>query len=82
MTRTPHLVVYARAYCHLCDDMVAALAALQPEHGFSLEVIDVDTDPELAAEYGLLVPVLTAGEAEICHYRLDSEKLAAVLGDG
>jgi glutaredoxin len=78
----PHLVVYSRAYCHLCDDMVAALIALQPRHGFSLEVVDVDADPELEARYDLLVPVLTVNGDEICHYFLDDERLAATLGDG
>jgi glutaredoxin len=75
----PHLVLYSRAYCHLCDDMVAALTALQPQHGFSMDVVDVDADPELEARYDLLVPVLTVNGNEICHYFLDREKLAATL---
>ena len=80
MAGRPHLVVYGRAYCHLCDDMVAALAALQEDGGFSLEVVDVDADPELEARYDLLVPVLTIEGREICHYHLDREKLDAALG--
>ncbi|MBP6770517.1 MAG: glutaredoxin family protein [Reyranella sp.] len=79
MAGRPHLVVYGRAYCHLCDDMVAALAALQEEGGFSLEVVDVDADPELEARYDLLVPVLTIEGREICHYHLDREKLDVAL---
>ena len=62
--------------------MVAALIALQPRHGFSLEVVDVDADPELEARYDLLVPVLTVNGDEICHYFLDGERLAATLGHG
>ena len=79
MAGRPHLVVYGRAYCHLCDDMVAALTALQEEGGFSLEVVDVDADPELEARYDVLVPVLTLEGREICHYHLDREKLDAEL---
>ena len=60
--------------------MVAALAALQEDRGFSLEVVDVDADPELEARYDLLVPVLTIEGREICHYHLDREKLDAALG--
>lgn len=59
--------------------MVAALAALQEDGGFSLEVVDVDADPELEARYDLLVPVLTLEGREICHYHLDREKLDAAL---
>ena len=62
--------------------MVAALTALQPQHGFSLEVVDVDADPALDARYDLLVPVLTMNGSEICHYHLDRAKLAIALGDG
>jgi glutaredoxin len=75
-----HLVLYSRAYCHLCDDMLAAVAALQPEHGFTLEVVDVDADPALEARYDVLVPVLaTAGGDEVCHHVLDRQKLLAIL---
>ena len=59
--------------------MVAALTALQEAGEFSLEVVDVDADPELEARYDVLVPVLTIGGREICHYHLDREKLAAAL---
>ena len=59
--------------------MVAALTALQALHGFSMDVVDVDADPELEARYDLLVPVLTLNGGEICHYFLDREKLVAAL---
>lgn len=62
--------------------MVAALTALQPRHGFSMDVTDIDADPELEARYDLLVPVLAVNGEEICHYFLDHEKLAAALGCG
>ena len=60
--------------------MVAALTTLQPRHGFSLEVVDVDADPALEARYDALVPVLTVNGDEVCHYILDQEKLLAALG--
>ena len=63
--------------------MVAALRAVQPEHGFALEVIDVDADPALEARYGELVPVLLLGDpadgVELCHYRLDAAAVTDVL---
>lgn len=79
MSIRPHLIVYGRAYCHLCDDMVAALRVLQPQYGFSLDVVDVDADPELEARYDVLVPVLTVNGTAICHHFLDREKLAQAL---
>lgn len=77
----PSLTVYSRSYCHLCDEMLAALRPLQARHGFELRVIDVDSDPQLEARYGELVPVLTHGERELCHYRLDAAVLTAYLAE-
>ena len=74
-----HLVLYGRAYCHLCDDMIAALEALAPHLRFTLEVVDVDADPALEARYDERVPVLTLDGSEICHYFLDRDALVATL---
>ncbi|MEJ2345293.1 MAG: glutaredoxin family protein [Gammaproteobacteria bacterium] len=75
------LTLYGRSGCHLCEDMEQQLRRLQPEHGFELAVVDIDGDPALGGEYGLKIPVLMAGAREICHYRLDFDALARILGD-
>jgi hypothetical protein len=41
--------------------------------------IDVDADPALEARWGTLVPVLLAEGREVCHYRLDTRALDAIL---
>lgn len=70
------LRVYGRRYCHLCDEMIAALRALQGQLGFEIELLDVDADPALEARLGERVPVLVdAQDAEICHYWLDEDAL-------
>jgi thioredoxin reductase (NADPH) len=51
--------------------MIAALHALQGRFPFEVEVIDVDSRPELEERWGELVPVLLDGERELCHYALD-----------
>ncbi|QGZ38650.1 glutaredoxin-like protein DUF836 [Pseudoduganella flava] len=74
--------LYSRSYCHLCQDMLDALLALQtPERPFTVDVIDVDADPALVARFDELVPVLFAAldEPELCHYFLDEGKVRAVL---
>jgi hypothetical protein len=73
--RTIKLTVYGRTYCHLCDDMIAGLRAMQADCRFELEVIDVDSDPRLEERYGQLVPVLIGGGGELCHYHLDAAKV-------
>ncbi len=74
------LTLYSREYCHLCHDMLAALEALRGEFEFELRVLDVDADPALLARYDERVPVLTAGEEELCHYYLDASTVRAYLG--
>ncbi|MFL6672658.1 MAG: glutaredoxin family protein [Massilia sp.] len=66
--------LYSRSYCHLCQDMLAALEALQADaQRFEVEVVDVDADPALVARFDELVPVLFGdpGQPELCHYFLD-----------
>jgi len=75
------LVLYTRQYCHLCDEMRAALEALRGELGFELDAIDVDAAPELERRYNELVPVLMHGERELARWRLDSSVLRAYLRD-
>ena len=66
------LTLYGRSYCHLCEDMLRALEGMQGELHFTVEVIDVDSDPALEARYGEYVPVLVDSDGlEICHYFLD-----------
>lgn len=76
------LTIYGRVGCHLCEEMEQALGALQAEWGFSVEVVDVDSDPRLEERYGHLVPVLSAGDEEICHYFLDTDALVRCLSRG
>ncbi|MFL6674887.1 MAG: glutaredoxin family protein [Massilia sp.] len=66
--------LYSRSYCHLCEDMLAALEALQGDaQRFEVAVVDVDADPALVARFDELVPVLFGdpGQPELCHYFLD-----------
>jgi glutaredoxin len=72
--------VYSREYCHLCDDMIAALRILQNGSSFAFDVIDVDSDPALEARFGEKVPVIVAGDDELCHYHLNVAKVNEYLG--
>lgn len=73
------LTLLSRSYCHLCHDMEEALAPLLAEFGASLQVLDVDADPDLEARYDELVPVLLHGETELCHHFLDAAKTREYL---
>jgi glutaredoxin len=53
------VVMYSRPGCHLCDEAWELLERYQAQHGFRLDKVDVDADPELKARYGDWVPVVT-----------------------
>ena len=76
----PTLTVYTRSGCHLCEDMLRELESFQRQHEFSLNVVDIDADSYLQLRYGERVPILAAGEQEICHYRLNTDLLLNYLG--
>jgi len=82
---TLRFTLYSRSWCHLCEDMQAALAACMARLGRAytldvVDVVDVDADPALVARYDELVPVLAGPDgAEICHYFLDEPALLATL---
>jgi len=74
--------LYSRSWCHLCEDMLAALRALeQPGQAFEIAVIDVDADPALEARFNELVPVLYGdlAEPELCHYFLEEAAVRAYV---
>ncbi len=73
--RLPRLILFSRSYCHLCQDMLAALEVLRGELVFDFHVVDVDSDQSVLARYDELVPVLEGGGQELCHYFLDEAKV-------
>lgn len=83
------LTLVGRSYCHLCDDMRAALSAALSaagEPGRSAEIVEIDLDahPTLEDRFSEWVPVLLLGEpatgVEICHYHFDPVQWAASTG--
>ncbi|HRA82231.1 MAG TPA: glutaredoxin family protein [Thauera sp.] len=69
--------VLSREWCHLCHELVDALAPIAVEYGWSVEVVDVDQHAELEARWDELVPVLLHGDHELCHYHLDEAAVRA-----
>lgn len=79
---TARFTLYSRSWCHLCEDMLAALQRLAPSgQPFAVDVVDVDADPALVARFDELVPVLYGrlDEPELCHYFLDEAAVRAYL---
>jgi hypothetical protein len=52
------LKLLTRPGCHLCEDMRRDVDAALSDSAHSWEVVDVDSDPSLAASWGEAIPVL------------------------
>ncbi|CAM8651951.1 Glutaredoxin-like [Oxalobacteraceae bacterium] len=83
MPDQPRFILYSRSYCHLCDDLLAALRKLVGDE-ISVNVIDIDLHTELVQRYDELVPVLIGcrdgqPEQQLCHYFLDENAVKGFL---
>lgn len=73
------LVLYKREGCGLCEDFIEMLAEFPLPENISVEIRDVDDEPEWEAYFGEKIPVLMAGECEICRYYFEPPSLQAWL---
>lgn len=77
----PGLVVLSREGCGLCHDMLLSLAELERNGSIpAVQVMDVDSDPDLERQFGLKVPVLLLDGSVVCHYTLNSKELLRLVG--
>jgi hypothetical protein len=72
-------LLYSRAGCGLCEEMLAELAALPVTRGVPVDVVDVDHDPAVRVRYGHKVPVLLFAGELVCHGHLDAEEVHKAL---
>jgi glutaredoxin len=69
------LTLLVRAGCHLCETAAETVARIGAEAGLVPREVDVDTDPELQAEYGDRVPVVLLDGREHSYFTVDVERL-------
>jgi glutaredoxin len=76
----PTITLLTRVDCHLCDEAKAALRRVQAATGVPWTEVDVDSDDELAYEYGDRVPVVLLDGREHGYWRVEEERLRRDLG--
>jgi thiol-disulfide isomerase/thioredoxin len=77
------LTIYSRSGCHLCDEMKAIVqrVARSAPRPITIQEIDISTDPDLEARYGVEIPVLLVDGRKIAKYRVTEEELTRILRD-
>ncbi len=53
------LCLYTRRGCRLCDTVGPLLRELRSEFEFELQVVDIQSHPELESRFGCSIPVVT-----------------------
>ncbi len=78
---SPALTLLGRHGCHLCEEMRASLNLWAARFAFTVNEIDISGNTGLEARYGWDIPVLLAGEREICRHYLDEQALQTWLSE-
>jgi len=78
----PELQLLTRTGCHLCTVAAETLTRIAGEAGLVPELVDVDGDEELRAEYGDRVPVVLFDGREHSYFTVDVPRLRRDLGVG
>lgn len=76
------VILYVRQECHLCDAARAVVDEVAAATGVGWAEVDVDADPEAAALYGELVPVVAVDGVQQGYWRLDPRRIRRAVDAG
>ena len=73
------VVIYSKPECHLCDEAKAAIQAAGCEGEYTLEEVNIESDPELRRRYRYDIPVITLDGVEAFRHRVSPEEFRYAL---
>ena len=86
MAHYAELTLITRQGCHLCEEasndlarLLARFTELHPDKPYTVDVVDVDSDPVLRDKYSEEVPVLLLNGEQVSFFRIDVERVLAKL---
>ncbi len=62
---SPHVTIYERKGCHLCDVALLQLRALQQTLPFHIDRVNIEGDDDLERRYMLEIPVIDVAGAVV-----------------
>jgi len=75
----PHVILYSRTDCHLCDKAKALLNELYKEYPFTLIEKDVDCEEPTRTAYSDRIPVILVNDHDVIGYPPDEQALRRAL---
>jgi hypothetical protein len=73
------VVVYTKPSCGLCDEMKAEIRKAGCAGLYTLEEVDIESEPELFARYRYEIPVLFINGVEAFRHRLRPDEFRAYV---
>ena len=73
------VTVYRKPGCGLCDQAEATLARISKRLPLKVVLVDIESDGELQARYGMHIPVVTVGDTEVARAPLSEGSLELSL---
>lgn len=64
------VTIYTKPGCHLCEEAKREIHAARCEGDYTLEEVNIESDPELTRRYGWEIPVVAINGTLAFKYRL------------
>jgi glutaredoxin len=74
MPRKVQVIIYTRRGCHLCEEARGEILKAGRRDAYTLEEVDIETDPELVRRYGWEIPVVAIDGAIVFKYRVTADE--------
>ncbi|HEV7683010.1 MAG TPA: glutaredoxin family protein [Pyrinomonadaceae bacterium] len=68
-----HVIIYSRPGCHLCDEAKQTIETAGCFGEYTLEEINIESDPDLLKAYQYDIPVITINGVEAFRHRLTAK---------
>ena len=75
----PHVIIYSRPGCHLCDEAKAVIMSAGCSDRFTLEEVNIESDEELLRKYKYDIPVIAIDGVDRFIHRVNREDFIRVI---
>ena len=75
------VIIYSRPGCHLCEDARRSIEAADCQSDYTLDEVNIETDPELLRKYQYDIPVVTINGVERFKYYVSSKLFSAAIAE-
>jgi len=79
MPARAQVILYTRPGCHLCEEAKAEILAARCADEYTLEEVNIETDPALMELYGWEIPVIVINGIKAFKYRLTATEFKRKL---